>query len=117
MTNSSPPRRLTVCSQPARPIRSTANRVLETGGDLAQQLVADDVAEVVVHHLEAVEVDEEDGEVHFLEPFVALDGVLEAVEEHGAVGESGEAVAEGGGAKLLFHGLALGDVAEAQIRP
>jgi hypothetical protein len=52
--NSSPPRRATV--SPGR------RQVFEAARDADEQLVADHVAERVVDYLEAVEVEEEDGE-------------------------------------------------------
>ena len=55
ITNSSPPKRATVSDariDVGEPLR-----------DLNEQLVAHDVAEAVVHQLEAVEVEEQDGDV------------------------------------------------------
>ena len=52
------------------------------------------VAQAVVHRLEAVEVDEDEGAARALPPR-AGEGALEGVEEEGAVGEAGEAVVAG----------------------
>ena len=57
-----------------------------------QELVAGHVAEAVVDDLEAVEVEEEDGEVIVRAPLGARDGLVEPVGEQGAVGQAGQGV-------------------------
>ena len=63
-------------------------------GQLPQGQVADVVAEEVVHGLEAVEVDEEDGQGRVV---AAADGqgLVDPVVEQGPVGKAGEGVVEG----------------------
>ena len=62
-------------------------------GGLAQQLVARRVPEVVVDALEAVEIDEQDGD-SLARLARALDGMAEPVGEEDAIGEAGERVAQ-----------------------
>ena len=83
--NSSPPSRATVSAG------RTALRI--PLGGLAQQLVARRVPEVVVDALEAVEIDEQDGDA-LARLARALDGVREPVGEEDAVGEAEERVAQ-----------------------
>ena len=61
--NSSPPIRASVCSPSKRATVSVGTqRALEPLRDLDQQLVARGVAEAVVDELEAIDVEEQDGE-------------------------------------------------------
>ena len=86
---------------------------LEPAGDALEQAVADAMTERVVHLLEAVEVDEEQAAA-LLAPVAAprLEGLLQPVEEGGAVGEARERVGRGERLQLLL-GLAPGaDVAD-----
>ncbi len=64
-----------------------AQRLLEARRDRGEQLVAGGVPEAVVDELELVEVEEEDGDRAVGAPRLA-EGVLEAVEEEGAVGQA-----------------------------
>ena len=84
--NSSPPRRATV--SPAR--RQLSSRA----GDLHQELVAGAVAEAVVHHLEAVEVEEEHREGGGLAALRAGERDLQPVLEERAVRQAGERIVE-----------------------
>src|SRR3954471_4145267 len=94
--NSSPPRRATVSVGP----RAGCGVVRPQGGlqplgDGLQQLVAGLVAERVVDHLEAVEVEEQHGRARLrVVAAGAPDRLVEAVEEQHAVGEAGERVVE-----------------------
>ena len=63
-------------------------------GHRLQHRVAGGVAEPVVHRLEAVEVDEDEGAARALPPR-ARERALQGVEEERAVGEAGEAVVAG----------------------
>ena len=83
-----------------------ADVLLDPLGHLAQQLVADRVAERVVDDLEAVEVEEEDGQ-----PLVVAVGLRhgerQAVVEEEAVGQVRQRVVEGEVLDLLLGPLAL----------
>jgi hypothetical protein len=69
------------------------------------------VTEVIVDHLEAVDVAEEHR--HPAPGPVRLQqGVIEMVEQEPAVGQPGQRVLERVARQLLFEGLALGGVAE-----
>ena len=96
-TNSSPPRRATVS-----PSRTAALQAL---AHVAQQLVAEVVAERVVDDLEVVEVDEH----HRDRARVALreHRLLQAVVEQVAVGQPGERVVVRLALELLLVALAL----------
>src|SRR4029079_11212572 len=83
---------------------------LEAPGDFDEELVAREVAQAVVDDLEAVHVDEEDGEAVVGPPGREADRLAEAVEEEGAVGKAGQGIVEGVVDELLLEGLALGDV-------
>ena len=63
------------------------------------------VAEAVVDVLEAVEVEEEDGEVVAGVPLGPLDGEPQVVREEGAVREARQRVVEGGVAEVLLARL------------
>ena len=83
---------------------------LQPSGRLAQQVVAGAVAEGVVHHLEPVQVQEE----HPDQPVVSgrpVEGVLEAVQEEGTVGEPRQLVVEGPFLELRGDLDPLGDIA------
>ena len=84
---------------------------LEPPGQLEEELVAAGVAERVVDQLEAVEVDEEHGEVGLV-----LHGdhqlALELVVEERPVAEAGERVVVGEPVELRLGGLPVGDVGE-----
>ena len=75
-----------------------------------EQLVAGRMAEAVVHGLEVVEVDEEDGE-EVLPAHAALERVADPVREEGAVREAGQRVVEGLVRELLLELPAVGHVA------
>ncbi len=88
-----------------------AGRALEALADLGQHLVAARVTHRVVHELEAVDVDEQHGRVR-LRAAAARERVLQAVDEHGAVAESGQLVVRGAVAQLLLGVDHVGDVGE-----
>ncbi len=96
---------------PAEPGHQVAERVergLQPGRDGGQQLVAGVVAEAVVDHLEAVEVD-----VAESEPGArvrVLEELLQPFEERGPVGQPGERVVGGLVAQPLLEPVAVGDV-------
>ena len=69
------------------------------------------MAEAVVHHLEAVEVDEEDGDRR-RPSRVAHQRLLEAVDEEGTVGQTGERVVERLVGERDLRALALDGVAQ-----
>ncbi len=78
-------------------------------GHRSQQAIAHLVTEIVVHHLEAIEIEE-----HHRHPVAAAPGPaqghLEAIGEEVPVGEVGERVVDGGVGQVLAHLPALGDV-------
>jgi len=83
---------------------------LQPTGHAAQELVAGVVAEAVVDVLEAVEIEEQQGDLGT----VALgtgDGAAQAVAKQGAVGEAGEGVVVGQVGEAFFGLAPLGDVA------
>ena len=77
----------------------------EPGGDAAQQLVADRVAERVVDALEVVEVDEHHGH---LARGARLERLAHLLAEQRAVGEAGERVVAGLVLKLVLQVVQLG---------
>ena len=79
--------------------------------DDAQQLVAHLVAQVVVDHLEAVDVAEEHRDLA-AGPVRLEQRVVEMVEEEPAVGQTGQRVLERVPGQLLLERLALRGVAE-----
>ena len=78
-----------------------------------QQRIADRMAERVVDHLEAVEVEEQHGD-HLATARALLERVREALVEQRAVREIGERVVTGVMARAGFRRLARGDVAHGQ---
>jgi hypothetical protein len=84
-------------------------------GELAQQLVAGDVAAGVVHDLELVEVDVEQ-RVMLVERLGALEQLLEKVLELAAVDQAGERVVAGVPGELLGEEARAGHVPEHQHR-
>ena len=90
----------------ARDRVALADVLLDPLGDLAQQLVADRVAERVVDDLEAVEVEEEDGQP-LVVPVGLGHGERQAVVEEQAVGQVRQRVVEGEVLDLLLGALAL----------
>src|SRR5262249_37471083 len=75
-----------------------------------EQLIADRMAEAVVDDLEAVDVEEQDGEGKVTAPARDADGSFEAILEERAAGKAREPVEEGVAAKLLLGSLSLRDV-------
>ena len=86
-----------------------AHRLAEAVTDREQQLVADGVAEAVVHRLEAVEVDDDDADGAVV-ACSACERVLHAVREQRPVREIGERIVERPVAQLSFEPVALGHV-------
>ena len=68
---------------------------LQPAGHPDEQLVAGHVAEAVVDDLEAVEIEEEDGEPVGRVPFGAPERELQVIHEQGAVRQSRQPVVEG----------------------
>nr|WP_291981179.1 hypothetical protein [Candidatus Accumulibacter sp. ACC005] len=81
----------------------------EPGDNGLEQLVADRVAERVVDRLEAVEVEEHQGDAA-VRPPGQRQGLLEAVAQEQAVGQPCQRVVVGQEFGALLRGLALGDV-------
>ena len=96
-----------VAAQPRHGV-ARAQRGAEAIAHLHQQLVADRVAERVVDHLEAVEVEEEHGQV-LVAPPGAREPVAEPVHEQRPVRQPGQRVAEGLRGQLLE---ALGELVD-----
>ena len=88
-----------------------ADRRRQPARHLDEQLVADHVAEPVVHELEAVEVEEQHGDVA-VGALGARQRVREAVDEQQPVREVGEVVVQRLVRERLFGALAVGDVAD-----
>ena len=74
------------------------------------------MAQVVVDHLEAVDVAEEHRHLA-AGPVRLQQRVVEVVEEEAAVGQAGQRVLEGVAGQLLLEGLALRGVAEHDDGP
>ena len=60
-----------------------------------QQLITAGVAEVIVHRLEAVQIEKHDGKVQLGMPLLASHGELQAVEKQGPVGQAGQRIVQG----------------------
>ena len=86
--------------------------LFEPLGELPQQLVPLQVAERIVDHLEAVEVEEEHRAMEVGAAPHPTERMVEPVHEEGAVRQVGERIVEGVVEKLLLRGLALLDVRE-----
>ncbi len=71
-----------------------ADELLESTGNLDEQFIAGLMAQAVVDDLEVVQVHEDDRDPALPSPG-ARDGVLQPIQELGAVGEAGESVVEG----------------------
>ena len=89
-----------------------AQAALQTGGDRHQELVADRVAEAVVHRLEVVEVDEQHGDPRVLTSD-ASERVLDAITEEHLVRQVRQRVVKRLMGELALEPLRLRDVAEA----
>ena len=99
-----------VATEAAGTVLGTQN-ASQPAGDEPQEPIADRVAEPVVHILEIVEVDEQDGEpVRGAGP--PDERVREAVDEEDAVRETGQRIVEGLVPQLLLEILAVADVDE-----
>ena len=72
------------------------------------------MAEAVVDQLEVVEVDEGHGGDRRVGPADPGQGVLDAIEEQGPVGQPGEGVVEGLVPQLVLEGAPPGDVADRE---
>ncbi len=107
---------MTNLSPPKTRARVSAGRTsaAEAVADGAQQLVAHLVTKVVVDHLEAVDVAEEDGDVA-LGALGLQQGVVEVVEQQPPVRQARERVLERVTGQLLLEGLALGRCARKTI--
>jgi hypothetical protein len=95
-----------VAAQPCHRV-ARAHAAAEPVRELLQEAVADMVAQRVVDLLEAVEVEEEEGQGP-----AEAQGVLEPLAQQAAVGEPGQRVVQGLVAQPLLLRLALGDVAD-----
>ena len=87
----------------------------QTFGDHPQQLVADLVAEVVVHHLETVDVAEKDRDPGSLRSRLQ-ECMVEMVEQQPAVGQPRQRILERMTGQLLLERLALRSVTEHDDR-
>src|SRR5207302_9777460 len=83
----------------------------QTLGHLDKKVVADLVPEAVVDQLEAVQVEEQDGDGDPPAPHPGQ-APPQAVVEGGAVGQGGQVVVVGVVGQLLLEVLAVGDVVE-----
>ena len=89
---------------------------LEALAERDQELVADEVAEAVVDGLEAVQVQEHDGDAELVAAR-PRQRVLDAVHEEDAVRQAGQRIVERLPRELLLERLALGDVARVDDDP
>jgi hypothetical protein len=89
-----------------------AQCVLQTFGDLAQQIVAAGVPQGVVDLLEAVKVHEQDREAITTVALGMRDRTLQPLHHHRAIGQLGQRVGACVGTQLLLQHAALGDVCE-----
>ena len=87
-----------------------AHPLLEPPADRDQELIAGGMPQTVIDHLEAVEVEEQDGETVVLLALRAKDRPAEPVHEQRPVGQVGQRVVEGIMKQLLLGHLAPGDV-------
>src|SRR5712664_928067 len=100
-----------------------AQRGLEPAAHLDEELVSEHVAEAVVDHLEAVDVQHQHREAGLVPPLLQREAVLEAVEEERAVGQAGEGIVERvveqlvGGAAPIGHVSAHGGAADHAAVP
>ena len=86
-----------------------ADNAVESPRDLLQQLIAGVVAETVVYLLEAVEIDQQDGE-QLVGALGTGKSLVEPVTKEGAIRETGQVVVEGLMRQLLFELNPLGNV-------
>ena len=98
-----------VAAEPGRRVGGAQARA-QAARDVDEELVADGVPELVVDHLEVVEIEEEHGHA-LIVARLARERMLDAVVEQRAVGELRQRVMEGAVAQLLLERLALVDVA------
>ena len=89
---------------------------LEHPGNAPQDLVAGPVAVAVVHVLEVVEVEDEQGAAA-ADPLRVVDLLAQCGLEVAPIGEPGQAVVIGEVLEALDEAMALGDVAEAPDSP
>ncbi len=82
----------------------------DAAADLEQQVVADQVTDRIVDHLEAVQVDEQHGELFARVRDVALHRLLQPLQQQGAVGQAGQRVVQGFVFQPALDALALGDL-------
>ena len=101
-----------VAAQPRKRVARPAH-LREPLRNRLEELVAGIVAEAVVHLLEPVEVDEQNGE-RAARAGRAGERLLQAVAEECAVGQHGETVVEGLPRELFLQANALGDVPRVQ---
>jgi len=85
-------------------------------GHVFQQPVAHVVAQAVVDDLEAVQVEEDDGVLVVVPALGALDGLANAVQAQGAVGQAGQGIVEGHVGQLGLQELAVRDVRDEPPR-
>src|SRR5205085_11215203 len=88
-----------------------AQTTFELARNRDEQLVADRVAETVVDHLEAVEVEKENGEVVFGMALGLFDGEAQMICEEQAIGQARQRICERVLAQTLLSLFALSDVA------
>jgi hypothetical protein len=97
-----------------------ADDVAQAGGNGAEELVPRCVTAAVIEHLEVVEIEEEHGDEAVVAP-AAGQGLLQAVEEEGAVGQAGQHVVQRLVGELLLASFAgdgdLDEVGHAVEQP
>ena len=98
-----------VAAQPRHGVAGAA-AALQAARDLDEELVAGAVPEAVVDQLEAVEVEEENGEAGGLAPLCPRERHLQPVLEQRAVRQAGERIVEGGLQQAGLRLAARGDV-------
>ena len=102
-----------VAAQTGQSVRG-AQTVVDAPRHLDQHLIAGQMAQAVVDQLEAVAVDEQHGEGG-VPAAAAAHGLIQSVQQQGAVGQAGQGVVQGVVDQLFLGGLADGDVLDQTL--
>ena len=101
-----------VAAQPGQRV-ALPQAAFEAAGDRDQQLVADEVAEAVVDHLEPIEIEIQDGEPVAVAPLLELvEAPAQAFDEQRAVAQASQRIQEPGAAQPLLRERPFGRVGQ-----